>query len=59
MDASINADPNLTKHSLPGNSLIPPDLEKARQARKNRYGLESDNGFDEMAQRQMGLAGID
>ena len=59
MDASINADPTLTKHSLPGNSLIPSELERATQARKNRYGLSSDNGFDEMAQRQMNIAGID
>ena len=59
MDASINADPALTKHSLPGNSLIPPELERATQARKNRYGVSSDNGFDEMARRQAGLAGED
>ena len=42
-------DPRVTKHALPGNSMIPAELEKATRARQNRYGVDGDNGYSDMA----------
>ena len=43
---------------MPGNSLIPPELEKATQARKNRYGVDGDNGYSEMVDSQLHKTGV-
>lgn len=48
----------LTKYGLPGNNMIPPDLERAIHARKNRYGTEGDNGFRDMAEQQLAKEGL-
>lgn len=43
---------------LPGNSLIANEEEWRNGARKNRYGLQGDNGFDEVVQEQRKRDGL-
>jgi hypothetical protein len=40
--------PNLVGHQLPGNSMLPLADERKVMARDNRYGLQGDNGYDEI-----------
>ena len=40
--------PNLVGHQLPGNSMLPLEDERKVMARDNRYGLQGDNGYDEI-----------
>lgn len=40
--------PNLVGHQLPGNSTLPLEDERKVMARDNRYGLDGDNGYDEI-----------
>ena len=42
------ANPNLVGHQLPGNSMLPLEDERKVMARDNRYGLQGDNGYDEI-----------
>ena len=41
------------KQALPGNNLLPQADEKRNQARQNRYGLDGDNGYDQMVESQL------
>ena len=45
----LPSDPELLKYQLPGNSLIPLEEERRNQVRENRYGIDGDNGYDEIA----------
>ena len=47
--ADLPSDPELLKYQLPGNALIPLEDERRNQVRDNRYGIDGDNGYDEIA----------
>lgn len=46
-------DPTLTKHALPGNDLVPAEFERATKGRKNRYGVDGDNGYSDLVERRL------
>ena len=50
--------PTLTKHALPGNNLVPAEFERATKGRQNRYGVDGDNGYSEMAGQRLESEGF-
>jgi hypothetical protein len=42
-------DPALLKYQLPGNHLLNLEDERRTSVRQNRYGIDGDNGYDEIA----------
>ena len=38
----------LTKHQLPGNSVLPFEAERPIGVRENRYGIHGDNGYSDL-----------
>lgn len=49
--------PNVVGHQLPGNKLLSLQDERKLRARENRYGLQGDNGFDEIVKEQRAKEG--
>jgi hypothetical protein len=41
-------DPALLKYQLPGNHLLNLEDERRISVRQNRYGIDGDNGYDEI-----------
>lgn len=57
-DDSGMKDPVLTGYRLPGNHLLPLEQQRLVGTRENRYGVQGDNGFSDIAALQAEKEGI-
>ena len=48
----------LTKHQLPGNSVLPFEAERPLGVRENRYGIDGDNGYSDLVNQQLKKGGM-